>query len=74
MVLIKQFTFDYQKNESQRVECISEWEFGKSEESKYSAIDFILKASLVAQFVKNPPAMQETPVQFLGWEDPLEKR
>ena len=25
-------------------------------------------ASLVAQLVKNPPAMQETPVQFLGWE------
>ena len=23
--------------------------------------------------VKNPPAMQETPVQFLGREDPLEK-
>ena len=30
-------------------------------------------ASLVAQLVKNPPAMQETPVQFLGKEDPLEK-
>ena len=30
-------------------------------------------ASLVAQLVKNPPAMQETRVQFLGWEDPLEK-
>ena len=30
-------------------------------------------ASLVAQLVKNPPAMQETLVQFLGWEDPLEK-
>ena len=29
--------------------------------------------SLVAQLVKNPPAMQETLVQFLGWEDPLEK-
>ena len=28
---------------------------------------------LVAQLVKNPPAMQETPVRFLGWEDPLEK-
>ena len=28
--------------------------------------------SLVAQLVKNPPAMQETPVQFLGREDPLE--
>ena len=23
--------------------------------------------------VKNPPAMQDAPVQFLGWEDPLEK-
>ena len=30
-------------------------------------------ASLIAQLVKNPPAMQETLVQFLGWEDPLEK-
>jgi len=30
-------------------------------------------ASLVAQLVKNPPAMQETPVQFLGLEDLLEK-
>jgi len=31
------------------------------------------RAFLVAQLVKNPPTMQETPVQFLGWEDPLEK-
>ena len=30
-------------------------------------------AFLVAQLVKNLPAMQETWVQFLGWEDPLEK-
>ena len=30
-------------------------------------------ASLVAQLVKNLPAMQETWVQSLGWEDPLEK-
>ena len=30
-------------------------------------------ASLVAQMVKNPPAMWETWVQSLGWEDPLEK-
>ena len=30
-------------------------------------------ASLVAQSVKNLPAMQETQVQFLGQEDPLEK-
>ena len=30
-------------------------------------------ASLIAQLVRNPPARQETPVLFLGWEDPLEK-
>ena len=30
-------------------------------------------ASLIAQLVKNLPAMQETWVRFLGWEDPLEK-
>ena len=30
-------------------------------------------ASLVAQMVKIPPAMQESWVQSLGWEDPLEK-
>ena len=30
-------------------------------------------ASLVAQTVKNPPAVRETWVQFLGWEDPLEE-
>ena len=30
-------------------------------------------ASLVAQMVKNPPAMRETWVQSLGWEDPLEE-
>jgi len=30
-------------------------------------------ASLIAQLVKNPPVMQETPVRFLGQEDSLEK-
>ena len=28
----------------------------------------------MAQMVKNPPAMQETQVQSLSWEDPLEKK
>ena len=32
-----------------------------------------IRASLVAQKVKNSLAMQETWVQSLGWEDPLEK-
>ena len=31
------------------------------------------RSSLVAQLVKNPPAMQETQVRFLGQENPLEK-
>ena len=30
-------------------------------------------ASFVAQLVKNPPAIQETRVRSLGWDDPLEK-
>ena len=34
---------------------------------------FIQWASFVAQRVKNTPAMQETWVRPLGWEDPLEK-
>ena len=33
----------------------------------------VLITSLVAQMMKNLPAMQETLVQFLGQEDPLEK-
>ena len=34
--------------------------------------DTLSGASLVAQTVKNLPAVRETWVQFLGWEDPLE--
>ena len=34
---------------------------------------FYLKASLIAQLVKNLPTMQETWVQSPDWEDPLEK-
>ena len=40
-------------------------------------IDYPLQyswASLVDQLVKTPPEMQETWVQSLSWEDPLEKR
>ena len=33
----------------------------------------LLGAAFVAQLVRNPPAMQETWVPSLGWEDPLEK-
>ena len=34
---------------------------------------FLIGASLVAQMVKNPPAIQETWAQSLGQEDPQEK-
>ena len=34
---------------------------------------YIYWAPLIAQLVKNPPAMQATPVRFLGREDLLEK-
>ena len=34
---------------------------------------FVCQASLVAKLVKNLPAMWETWVQCLGWEDPLEE-
>ena len=40
---------------------------------KESGLNERLSLFLVAQLVKNPPAMQETWVQSLGWEDPLEK-
>ena len=36
-------------------------------------VSTVRQASLVAQTVKNMPLMQETWVQSLGWEDPLEK-
>ena len=32
-----------------------------------------ITASLVAQLVKNPPAMRETWVRSLGWDNPLQK-
>ena len=37
----------------------------------YNFFSCIIVTSLIAQLVKNPPAMQETLVQFLGQEDPL---
>ena len=36
-------------------------------------IPMVIWASLVVQIVKNPRSMQETWVQSLGWEDPLEE-
>ena len=49
---------------------------GSNSSIPYTSFRFrflLFGASLIAQLVKNPPAMQETLVRFLGWEDPLEK-
>ena len=40
---------------------------------QHSSFSVWLRASLAAQLVENPPAVQEIPVRSLGWEDPLEK-
>ena len=46
-----------------------------SEKAKEFQVDTeqVVRASLVAQLVNNPPAMRETWVLSLGWEDSLEK-
>ena len=36
-------------------------------------VGYFIWASFIGQLVKNLPAMQETQVPSLGWEDPLEK-
>ena len=41
--------------------------------SRELSIQLLLMSSLIAQLVKNPPAMRETWVQSLDWEDLLEK-
>ena len=44
-----------------------------SKDMNLSKLQEIVRACLIAQLVKNLPAMQETPVRLLGWEDSLEK-
>ena len=64
---------EYDSLQNQRI-------WGKIYQSKVNELDLPINikkafrwASLIAQLVKNPPAMQETLVQFLGREDPLAK-
>ena len=42
-------------------------------DGKLSSVFMADWASHIAQLVKNLPVMHETWIQFLGWEDPLEK-
>ena len=45
----------------------------KTQQTKLNSTLIESRASLVTEMVKNMPAVQETGVQFLGQEDPLEK-
>ena len=54
-------------------DCVNTGELLISREPQFVPLYNWLRASLVAQMVKNSPAMRETWVQSLGWEDLLEK-
>ena len=49
------------------------WGMIRGEKSYFFMLYHLSRASFIAQSVENLPAMQETQVQFLGWEDPPEK-
>ena len=51
------------------------WQINNCEEGSRSVLyqECVKRASLVTQKIKSPPSLQETWVQFLGWEDPVEK-
>ena len=46
---------------------------GRRTRVQIANICWIIRASMVSQMVKHLPAMQETQVGFLGWEEPVEK-
>ena len=60
---------DYRKNHSFDYTDLCQ----QSDVSAFNMLSRLVIAFLIAQLVKNLPGMKETPVQFLGQEDPLEK-
>ena len=54
--------------------ALTRWTFARKVMSLlFNMLSRLVIAFLIAQLVKNLPGMKETPVQFLGQEDPLEK-
>ena len=49
------------------------WIIDKAREFQKKHLLQLLWAFLIARLVKTLPAVQETPIQYLGWEDPVEK-
>ena len=63
----------YQMHFNTYIICISMILFAFKSSTQYFSSTSLCWASLVAQLVKNMPAMRETCVRFLSWDDPLEK-
>ena len=57
-----------------RTEMVRAWiQVVEAKRDKFERCYDRIRASLIVPLVKNPPAMQETWVRLLCWEDPLEK-
>ena len=61
-----------QKNKNKKNTYVNQWNRITEPRNKSTHLQSI-EASLVAQMVKSLPVMQETQVQILSWDDPLEK-
>ena len=74
-LLLKEIHGEQWKSGGSGQKCLLMWDVGQCMLGEYRVHPppSSIQASLVAQMVKNLPAMQETQVQSLGWEDPLEK-
>ena len=66
--------FVYFNNNLEKFTFIEFAKFTFTQQNYFTMLIFYQKTfSKCTQLVKNPPAMQETWIQSLGWEDPLEK-
>ena len=65
--------FYFTRNLVSKIQFQHHWDIVTYSTDIYGMPSKYARASLVAQLVKNPPAMQETWIRSLGWEDPLEK-
>ena len=74
--MILRTTLRKKSGEGYRMTCLTTLSSEVLDEFFKDCVCFLLflpSSFQIAQSVKNPPAMQETPVQFLGREDLLEK-
>ena len=72
MVNFQMFKLDLETAEEPEIKLPTSVGSSKKQKSSRKA-SASTRASLVAQSVKNLPAVQETQFQSLGWEDPVEK-